>query len=254
MTDCSVIRDLMPLYADGQASEATVRLVEAHTAHCPHCRAMLDRMTVPMEPEPEEAHAEFAQLLRKQRRKFTIRVLLVCLAMALVWLVGWWIHMETHFYGETPELITTDRDKILSQMPQLALTDAELELADIIRTLPAVETAIAAGEQTRDVALADVEAEIRPALPGNTEQIRVSVINSAIYLEYDCDELRFSLGYLDPDNNGTVDCIRKLVGVLNKDGRSADTVYLLEYYPILERTYYEKQQLTHMWFSFLDMQ
>ena len=59
---------------------------------------------------------------------------------------------------------------------------------------------------------------------------------------------------VDPDNNGTVDCIRKLVGVLNKDGRTSDTVYLLEYYSLLERTYYEKQQLTHLWFSFLDMQ
>lgn len=253
MTDCSVIRDLMPLYADGQASEATVRLVEAHTTRCPHCRAMLDRMTAPMEPEPEEAHAEFAQLLRKQRRKFTIRVLLVCLAIALAGFIGWWIHMETHFYGETPERITTDRDTILSQMPQLALTEAELELADIIRTLPAVDTAIAAGELTRDIALADAEAEIRPALPANAEQIRVSVINSTIYLECCSGELRFSLGYLDPDNNGTVDCIRKVIGVLNRDGRSADTVYLLEYYPSLDRTYYEKQKLTHMWFSFLDM-
>ena len=143
---------------------------------------------------------------------------------------------------------------ILSQMPQLALTEAELELADIIRTLPAVETAIAAGELTRDIALADVEAEIRPALPANAEQIRVSVINSTIYMEYSSGELRFSLGYLDPDNNGTVDCIRKVIGVPNRDGRSADTVYLLEHYPIPERTYYEKQQLTHMWFSFLDMQ
>lgn len=254
MTDCNVIRDLMPLYADGQASEATVRLVEEHAAQCPHCRTMLDRMTAPMEPEPEEPQADFAQLLRKQRRKFTVRVLMVCLAMALVWLVGWWIHMETHFYGETPRLITTDRDKILSQMPQLALSDAEQGLADTIRTLPAVEAAIAAGEQTRDIAPADVEAEIRPVLPENAERISVTVINSTIYLEYDSGELRFSLGYLDPDNNGTVDCIRKLVGVLNKDGRTSDTVYLLEYYSLLERTYCEKQQLTHLWFSFREMQ
>lgn len=253
MTDCRVIRDLFPLYADGQASEASVRLVETHTAHCPQCRTILERMTAPLEAEPDQARADFALLLRKQRRKIVVRVLLVCLAMALIWLMGWWIYMETHFYGETPKLVTTDRDKILSEVPRLALTDSELALADTIRTLPAVKAAIAAGELTQDITPADVEAEICPLLPEDADQILVFVIHSNPGVEYCTDDLRFILEFLDPDNDSVTDCVRKTIGVLNKDGSSTGTVYILEYYPVTGRTYCEKQKMTHMWFSFLNM-
>ncbi len=41
--DCDVIRDLIPLYLDDCASAASARMVEAHTAQCPGCRACLER-------------------------------------------------------------------------------------------------------------------------------------------------------------------------------------------------------------------
>lgn len=251
MTDCNVIRDLMPLYADGQASEATVRLVEAHTANCPHCRTMLDRMTAPMEPEPEDARADFERLLRKQRRKFVVRVLLVCLVMAMVWLIGWWIHMERSFDRRENRVVTTNASIILSQMPQLALTEAEQALADTIRSLPAVEAAIAAGELTQDIATAHVAEEIGPVLPEDAEQLSVYVVHSNPAVEYCTDDLRVILEFLDPDNDGAVDCVRKTVGVLNRDGHRCDTVYTLEYYPAFERTYYEKYRSGHVLFGFL---
>lgn len=40
-TSCDVIKDLMLLYENGEASEATKKLVEEHVKNCPSCRALL---------------------------------------------------------------------------------------------------------------------------------------------------------------------------------------------------------------------
>ena len=40
-TDCNVIRDLLPLYADDVCSDASRQLVEAHLQDCPDCAAVL---------------------------------------------------------------------------------------------------------------------------------------------------------------------------------------------------------------------
>ena len=40
--DCSVIRDLLPLYADGNCSDETRKLVEEHIASCPECKAKIE--------------------------------------------------------------------------------------------------------------------------------------------------------------------------------------------------------------------
>ena len=42
--DHNIIRDLLPIYADGLESEESRALIEAHLADCPDCRAQLERM------------------------------------------------------------------------------------------------------------------------------------------------------------------------------------------------------------------
>ena len=42
--DCDVIRDLLPLYADGVCSEGSRRMVEEHLRECPDCRRLAGRM------------------------------------------------------------------------------------------------------------------------------------------------------------------------------------------------------------------
>lgn len=51
---CAVIRDLLPLYADGACSDETAALVEEHTGACPECRELLEKMRAapPLPPEP----------------------------------------------------------------------------------------------------------------------------------------------------------------------------------------------------------
>lgn len=52
-TNCDIIRDLLPLYAEHITSEATNALVEEHLAECEVCRAELEQMEQPVPVRPE---------------------------------------------------------------------------------------------------------------------------------------------------------------------------------------------------------
>jgi len=45
---CEVVRDLLPLYADGCCSEESRRLVEEHMKQCPDCEAYWQTMQIPL--------------------------------------------------------------------------------------------------------------------------------------------------------------------------------------------------------------
>ena len=47
-TNCDIIRDLLPLYAEHITSKATNALVEEHLAECEACRAELEQMEQPV--------------------------------------------------------------------------------------------------------------------------------------------------------------------------------------------------------------
>lgn len=52
-TNCDIIRDLLPLYAEHITSEASNALVEEHLAECEVCRAELEQMEQPVPVRPE---------------------------------------------------------------------------------------------------------------------------------------------------------------------------------------------------------
>ena len=41
-TECSVVRDLLPLYVEDMVSTETAQYVKSHLAECPECQAELD--------------------------------------------------------------------------------------------------------------------------------------------------------------------------------------------------------------------
>lgn len=70
--DCDVIRDLLPLYAEGMASPGSCRLVEEHLIACEACRQAFDRMR---EPTPPTVHSVSpAENFRAAFRKHTVTV------------------------------------------------------------------------------------------------------------------------------------------------------------------------------------
>lgn len=250
MISCDVIRDLLPLYADDLLSQNSRDLVDAHVAACPECKEILDTMLRPLDPEPTEEG--FMDALRKNKRKQRWRVVLVCLLTVLACVLGWWIYMETHFYSETPRVVTTDEAVILAEVPQLALTEAELVLAEPLFQDPVFREAMAQGGVGVEVSLEKVEHLLTDVVPEDVTNISVGVLSGRnIYLDFWGEHHRIILEYLDPDQTDTVDLIRKTVGVVEKDG-DVRVVYGVEYIPVLDRYDYEKLQLKHIWFSFLE--
>lgn len=69
MSQCDLIRDLLPLYVDGAASEESARKVEEHVARCPDCRRALEDMRAPTPPPaPVAEDVNFAAALGQLRK------------------------------------------------------------------------------------------------------------------------------------------------------------------------------------------
>lgn len=68
---CAVIQDLLPVYADGLASEPSQQIVEGHLAHCTDCRTLYEEMQKPPSLSTEDAHmiSALGSIRKKGRRK-----------------------------------------------------------------------------------------------------------------------------------------------------------------------------------------
>ena len=63
---CDVIRDLMPLCADGVASEESRAAVEAHIRTCEACRALYESMCAPVEAQEPAKEPDYMAAVRQQ--------------------------------------------------------------------------------------------------------------------------------------------------------------------------------------------
>ena len=48
--ECSIVCDLLPLYAEDMVSEDTAEFVKEHLGNCPTCRAELEKLRKPVQP------------------------------------------------------------------------------------------------------------------------------------------------------------------------------------------------------------
>lgn len=89
--ECGVVRDLLPLYAEGMAGDESKRLIEEHLASCPECGLALQKMKEEAPPLPME-QAPLGALWRaiRQRRGLAVR-LAVCLVLAVLLPVLSWM-------------------------------------------------------------------------------------------------------------------------------------------------------------------
>lgn len=79
--DCEVIRDLLPLYVEDMASEASRRLVEDHLEECEDCRRELEEMRA---GDAEKKPVYSAEPLRELRRKWKRQVAAAALPLAVL--------------------------------------------------------------------------------------------------------------------------------------------------------------------------
>lgn len=98
MTQCEIIRDLLPLYHDNACSGASRAAVEAHIETCGACRAILTEMDAPL-PLPPAPAPPHASRMREAKRRLTQRVALAVIAVvtAMALLVAGGAALYTEF-------------------------------------------------------------------------------------------------------------------------------------------------------------
>lgn len=77
-TECSVVRDLLPLYVEDMVSTETAQYVKSHLAECPECQAELESLkagegltAIEKNPVEEVAKAKpFKKMMKRMRRQF----------------------------------------------------------------------------------------------------------------------------------------------------------------------------------------
>ena len=87
--DCCIVKDLLPLYADGVVSDESAALVREHLAGCESCRGELEalkkRLVLPETPKIQE---ESVRVLKGFRRRWKKKKLAIaCLSAALTALI-----------------------------------------------------------------------------------------------------------------------------------------------------------------------
>ena len=72
MNNCSVIRDLLPVYVDRETSEETSAVIKDHLARCPECSEYyrhVCHITRSMKNPPRSNRYQYSKLLRQIRRR-----------------------------------------------------------------------------------------------------------------------------------------------------------------------------------------
>jgi len=80
MTDCDIIRDLLPLYHDKACSPASRALVDDHVASCAPCREVLTGMSAPL-PPPVNSFLPPPSRLKEAKRALTRRAALAVMSI-----------------------------------------------------------------------------------------------------------------------------------------------------------------------------
>lgn len=256
MKDCELIRDLMPLYADDQASDASRQYIEEHTARCPACKKLLQQMCAPMEPEPEDRTEEIMEMLRKKQRRKTL-LTLACVVLAVF--IAVWGFLEIRYSGELIYLSSTNEERILKKMPELELTEAELELADTILELAPVREFLESGQESVTLDTERMLPELAAILPEDSTLIEVFALGPNIYITSIHENRYTALVYSDFDETGHIDQIIKTMAKYPHE-LSATEQNLGEPEVTCEVIYavgsnlpqYRQYKSRHMWFSFLD--
>lgn len=256
--ECDIIRDLLPMYADGQVSESSRRAIEEHAAGCPACKKLLTDMCMPMEPEPEDREQQILERLRKKQRRKRI---LFWAAILLAVMIALWGVLEARFSGELIYAASTDQEAILKEMPALDMTGEELALAHTILEIPLIRDALS--DDIQHSATLDLELlspELASILPENGRFTEIFVMGPSVYISMIAGKQYTCLVYSDADLTGHIDSISKTLAIspldnIGEDGYlgDVDTVYELVYAEGVGVVRCQKLKSRHMWFSFLDM-
>ena len=109
--ECNIIRDILPLYAEKMVSNDTAEFVRKHLEICPACRAELEKMKEPVQPEPDIDAAPLKRLKKTLLVK-KVKTILCTIAVLLALMLSAFAFLTApEFFTYSPDLVTvTDAD------------------------------------------------------------------------------------------------------------------------------------------------
>lgn len=121
---CPIVKDLIPLYIDGVASEESGRFVEEHVAECEECGQYLDSMkqSLPdkgsqITEQEEKLFCTAAASMRRKRRIRVLRTVVIGVLLGILLLFaayGAWNELYVNIAAV--EMSTEDYEVVLSQL------------------------------------------------------------------------------------------------------------------------------------------
>ena len=108
--ECSIIRDILPLYVENMVSEDTAEFVKGHLESCPVCRAELEKLREPVEVQTEPQPDMDAAPLKRLKKALLMKKVqtILCTAAVLLALMLSVISFLTapEYFDYSPELVT----------------------------------------------------------------------------------------------------------------------------------------------------
>ncbi len=101
---CDVIRDLLPLYAEGIASEASTVLVSEHLKTCADCRKQYESMNVESAKLPESG-IPLKKIRNELRKKKTYAVILAAAAVLAILITAFAYLSTSDYFPYTENLL-----------------------------------------------------------------------------------------------------------------------------------------------------
>ena len=129
--DCSIVQDLLPLYAEDMLREETKEYVDGHLAQCAPCRAELTSLRKEVTPASVSAQPLRDLKRQLQRKKLTAVLLAVALALTLA--------TAGFAYLTAPQYLPYDETEWTITRSPRALADGSI-MADELTDLSGVES------------------------------------------------------------------------------------------------------------------
>lgn len=109
--ECSIVCDLLPLYAEDMVSEDTAEFVKGHLGNCPTCRAELEKLRKPVQPvaaqHVPDIDAEPLKRLKKALLMEKVQAILCTAAVLLaLMLSGLSFLTAPEYFAYSQELVT----------------------------------------------------------------------------------------------------------------------------------------------------
>lgn len=106
--ECSIVRDLLPLYAESMVSPETASFMEEHLKDCEHCRKEYERLKAPCAVPAQDDAAPLLMLQKKMAAK-RLRTIVLTAVFAVALLVSAFAVLDAPVYlPYTEELLAVE--------------------------------------------------------------------------------------------------------------------------------------------------